>query len=130
MTAGDTRAITPPSSATGWLNRPGGTVRQDPMDIPTVLVPSRPGLYVRAGVRPDAAARTRSRLSGWRRCQRDVRVSPITWCGVSGHRWGDSEFALSDLAARLAGTNATLSTSLRDIPAAALPELIEAELTS
>jgi len=40
------------------------------------------------------------------------------------------EFALSDLAARLAGTDATLSTSLRDILAAALQELIEAELTS
>ena len=40
------------------------------------------------------------------------------------------EFALSDLAARLAGTDASLSTSLRDILAAALQELIEAELTS
>ncbi len=42
----------------------------------------------------------------------------------------NSEFALSDLAARLAGTDASLSTSLRDILAAALQELIEAELTS
>ena len=40
------------------------------------------------------------------------------------------EFALSDLAARLAGTDATLSTSRRDILTAALEELIEAELTS
>ena len=40
------------------------------------------------------------------------------------------ESALSDLAARLAGTDATLSTSLRDILAAALQELIEAELTA
>ena len=40
------------------------------------------------------------------------------------------ESALSDLAARLAGTDPSLSTSLRDILAAALQELIEAELTS
>jgi len=40
------------------------------------------------------------------------------------------EFALSDLAARLLGTDATLATSLRDILTAALQELIEAELTS
>jgi putative transposase len=40
-----------------------------------------------------------------------------------------SESALSDLAARLAGTDASLSTSLRDILTAALQELIEAELT-
>jgi transposase-like protein len=40
------------------------------------------------------------------------------------------EFALSDLAARLVGTDASLSTSLRDILAAALQELIEAELTA
>src|SRR6476646_6527181 len=40
-----------------------------------------------------------------------------------------SESALSDLAARLAGTDPTLSTSLRDILTAALQELIEAELT-
>lgn len=40
------------------------------------------------------------------------------------------ESALSDLAARLAGSDATLSTSLRDILAAALQELIEAELTA
>jgi putative transposase len=40
------------------------------------------------------------------------------------------EFALSDLAARLAGTDASLATSLREIVAAALQELIEAELTS
>jgi hypothetical protein len=40
------------------------------------------------------------------------------------------EFALSDLAARLAGTDATLSTSRRDILAAAPQELIEAELTA
>ena len=39
------------------------------------------------------------------------------------------ESALSDLAARLAGTDATLSTSLRDILTVALQELIEAELT-
>jgi putative transposase len=39
------------------------------------------------------------------------------------------EFALSDLAARLAGTDASLTTALRDILAAALQELIEAELT-
>lgn len=38
--------------------------------------------------------------------------------------------ALSDLAARLAGTDASLSTSLRDILTAALQELIEAELTA
>ena len=42
----------------------------------------------------------------------------------------NQEFALSDLAARLAGTDATLSTALRDILAVALQELIEAELTS
>jgi transposase-like protein len=40
------------------------------------------------------------------------------------------ESALSDLAARLAGTDPTLSTSLRDILTAALQELIEAELTT
>src|SRR3954470_4970290 len=40
------------------------------------------------------------------------------------------EFALSDLAARLAGTDATLSRALRDILSTALQELIEAELTS
>jgi transposase-like protein len=40
------------------------------------------------------------------------------------------EFALSDLAARLAGTDASLSTSLRNILTAALQELIEAELTA
>src|SRR5438445_11509792 len=40
-----------------------------------------------------------------------------------------SESALSDLAARLAGTDPTLSTSLRDILTAALQELIEAKLT-
>ena len=40
------------------------------------------------------------------------------------------EFALSDLAARLAGTDATLTTAIRDILAAALQELIEAELTT
>ncbi len=38
--------------------------------------------------------------------------------------------ALSDLAARLAGTDPTLSTSLRDILTVALQELIEAELTT
>ena len=38
------------------------------------------------------------------------------------------KFALSDLATRLAGTDATLTTSLRDILAAALPELIAAEV--
>lgn len=38
------------------------------------------------------------------------------------------EFALSDLAARLTGTDATLTTALRDVLAAALQELIEAEL--
>jgi hypothetical protein len=35
------------------------------------------------------------------------------------------ECALSDLAARLAGTDASLSTALRDIVATALQELIE-----
>jgi len=40
------------------------------------------------------------------------------------------EFALSDLASRLAGSDATLSTSLREILAVALQELIEAQLTS
>ena len=40
------------------------------------------------------------------------------------------EFALSDLAARLTGTDATLTTALRDILATALQELIEAELTA
>lgn len=39
------------------------------------------------------------------------------------------EFALSDLAARLTGTDASLSTALRDILTAALQELIETELT-
>ena len=42
----------------------------------------------------------------------------------------DHEFALSDLAARLTGTDASLSTSLRDILTVALQELIEAELTA
>jgi transposase-like protein len=42
----------------------------------------------------------------------------------------NSEFALSDLAARLAGTDAILSTSLSDILAVALQELIDAELTA
>ena len=41
-----------------------------------------------------------------------------------------NEFAVSDLAARLLGTDATRATSLRDILTAALQELIEAELTS
>jgi len=41
-----------------------------------------------------------------------------------------SEFALSDLASRLLGADASLSTALRDIVAAALQELIEAELTA
>jgi putative transposase len=40
------------------------------------------------------------------------------------------EFALSDLAARLGGSDATLTTAIRDILAAALQELIEAELTA
>ena len=40
------------------------------------------------------------------------------------------EFALSDLAPRLAGTDASLSTSLRDILTVALQGLIEAELTA
>ena len=40
------------------------------------------------------------------------------------------ESALSDLAARLAGTDPSLSTSLRAILTAALQELIEAELTT
>jgi transposase-like protein len=40
------------------------------------------------------------------------------------------EFALSDLAARLAGSDASITTALRDIVAAALQELIEAELTA
>jgi hypothetical protein len=40
-----------------------------------------------------------------------------------------SESALSELAARLAGVDASSSTSLRDILAVALQELIEAELT-
>ena len=40
------------------------------------------------------------------------------------------ESGLSDLAARLSGTDASLTTSLRDIVAAALQELIEAELTA
>jgi putative transposase len=40
------------------------------------------------------------------------------------------ECALSDLAARLAGTDSTLTTSIREILAAALQELIEAELTT
>jgi transposase-like protein len=47
-----------------------------------------------------------------------------------GRTMTNSEFALSDLAARLAGTDASLSTSLRDILADALQELIEAEPTS
>ena len=42
----------------------------------------------------------------------------------------NNEFALSDLAARLAGTDASLTTALRDIVTAALQELIEAELTA
>ena len=41
-----------------------------------------------------------------------------------------NEFAVSDLAARLLGTDATRATSLRDILTAALQELIEAELSS
>ena len=40
------------------------------------------------------------------------------------------EFALSDLAARLAGTDASLPTAIRDILSTALQELIEAELTT
>lgn len=40
------------------------------------------------------------------------------------------ESALSDLATRLTGNDASLTTSLRDIVAAALQELIEAELTA
>ena len=40
------------------------------------------------------------------------------------------EFALSDLAVRLLGTDASVSTSLRDILPVALQELIEAELTA
>jgi Transposase, Mutator family len=41
-----------------------------------------------------------------------------------------AESALSDIAARLAGTDPSLSTSLRDILMAALRELIEAERTA
>ncbi len=41
-----------------------------------------------------------------------------------------NESALSDVAARLLGTDAKLATSLRDILIAALQELIEAELAS
>lgn len=41
-----------------------------------------------------------------------------------------NEFALSDLAARLSGSDASLTTALRDILATALQELIEAELTA
>ena len=40
------------------------------------------------------------------------------------------ESALSELAARLVGTDASLSTSLREILTAAVQELIEAELTA
>ena len=40
------------------------------------------------------------------------------------------EFAPSDHAASLTGTDASLSTSLRDILTVALQELIEAELTA
>ena len=40
------------------------------------------------------------------------------------------ESALSELASRLTGTDASLATSLREIVAAALQELIEAELTA
>lgn len=40
------------------------------------------------------------------------------------------EFALSDFAARRTGTDAGLSTPLRDVLATALHELIEAELTA
>ena len=40
-----------------------------------------------------------------------------------------ADFALSDLAARLAGTDATLATALPDVVAVALQELIEAKLT-
>lgn len=40
------------------------------------------------------------------------------------------ESVLSDLAARLAGTDATLTSSLRDILAAAIQQFIEAELTA
>jgi putative transposase len=47
-----------------------------------------------------------------------------------GRTMTNSEFALSDLAARLAGTDASLTTALRDILATALQELIEAELTA
>jgi putative transposase len=39
------------------------------------------------------------------------------------------ESAIDDIAARLQGTDATLATSLSEILAAALQELIEAELT-
>ncbi len=40
------------------------------------------------------------------------------------------EFALPDLAARLLGTEASLSTSLRNVRTLALQELIEAELAA
>ena len=40
------------------------------------------------------------------------------------------ESALSELSSRLTGTDASLTTSLADILAAALQELIEAELTA
>lgn len=40
------------------------------------------------------------------------------------------ESALSELSSRLLGTDATLTSSIADILAAALQELIEAELTA
>ena len=40
------------------------------------------------------------------------------------------ESALSELSSRLIGTDSTLTTSLSDILAAALQEMIEAELTA
>ena len=42
----------------------------------------------------------------------------------------NNEFALSDVAARLAGTDATLATAISEILAAAVQELVESELTA
>jgi hypothetical protein len=57
-----------------------------------------------------------------------VRFSKAT--NREGRTMTTHEFALSDLAARLTGSDASLSTSLRDILAAALQELSEGKLTA
>ena len=59
-----------------------------------------------------------------------VRFSEVTKHLRGNRTMTTYESALSELSSRLIGTDSTLTTSLSDILAAALQELIEAELTA